>query len=77
MTLYRYDDGDDGSSDSWGESPEAYMRRKWLEKHKYLVPVTIDRSRVFAAIQRIEMQPGLTEEQCVDLILAAVGEETP
>ena len=42
-----------------------------------LVPVTIDRSRVFAAIQRIEMQPGLTEEQCVDLILAAVGEETP
>jgi len=41
-TLYWYDDGDDGSSESWGESPEAYLRRKWLESHNYLVPVTTD-----------------------------------
>jgi len=41
-TLYWYDDGDDGSSESWGESPEAYLRRKWLESHNYLVPATRD-----------------------------------
>ena len=37
LTRYRYDDGGD-DPDSWGESPEAYLHRKWLENHNYLVP---------------------------------------
>ena len=40
--LYRYDVGDESDPDSWGESPEAYMRRNWLEAHNYLVKVEPD-----------------------------------
>jgi len=36
--LYYYDFGDD-SPDDWGESPEAYMKRMWLESRQYLVEV--------------------------------------
>ena len=72
-TLYWYDDGDDDSSDSWGESPQAYLRRKWLESHRFLVPVSIDYEAAHEHAQ--EFIANLSVDDIHAIVDAALGRQ--
>ena len=59
LTRYRYDVGDETDPDSWGESPTAYLHRKWLESHRYLVPdstlqAIANAHKLYRELQRID-----------------------